>query len=335
MQAEELKKKAKKAKKVDLVNALMMLYQRFPAKQSEELDASLTAILEGRKQKKTVDFATLENEIDTFITNIKMGYYYKPNRVVSKDQQSRWRFEASKYVKGLLQITVDDANYEIANTMLLDLFSLFGASYIYDLFRSHNAFKSLRIKESDFYKQIVERMVNASTNVEELKRLIKAACETIVNDDTLNIELFYELNDVMNEKQKKESIPICVSLMESLEKRRQNHPRQGRTYEEMRMPMTRQINTLLREKLCLESSLGLLSEDSFKYYFDHTTHDHLRNAFFYALNDLRPFTDEELIHYYHYGIEQWHIPSTNALRKLYENAMNHLKQENDPSKVEE
>jgi hypothetical protein len=68
--------------------------------------------------------------------------------------------------------------------------------------------------------------------------------------------------------------------------------------------------------MCLESSLGLLNEESFTFYLAHTTHENKSTAFFYALNDIRPLTNADLIRYYQFGLETLHLERNKDLEQL-------------------
>ena len=48
-----------------------------------------------------VDLSSLEQEILYFIKCVNLGLYAGPNRVISKQERSRWRFKVKKYYKDL------------------------------------------------------------------------------------------------------------------------------------------------------------------------------------------------------------------------------------------
>ncbi len=195
MKVPELRTLLKNTSQENLVKIATELYKHVPkALRSAEggIDGAIMAILDGEKtvvRVKTapaepeVDFDDLRDEVQKFLENAREGNYLRPNRLVSKQERSKWRFAVMRQVKALKQFGPDNAEYPEVLSLLKDLFLLLSEGCGVYLFNTDNPFSSVGITQTDFYKMLLERVFAEGFELSEdmLRDLIRcAAC--VYND---------------------------------------------------------------------------------------------------------------------------------------------------------
>ena len=97
MKVVELREELKKYKEVDKDKIIIELYKRIPKKVKEEYDIdSFIKDVNAKKETKeeSKDIETLVKEVDYFLKCAREGLYASPNRIIPKNERSKWRFKA-------------------------------------------------------------------------------------------------------------------------------------------------------------------------------------------------------------------------------------------------
>ncbi len=148
MKVQELRELLKVADREFLEKAFVESYKHFTKYQKEEADQIIKDILSGispnkAKKKTEIPFENLKQEITVFIENAHAQNYLFPNRIVPKNQRSKWRFLVKNFLKELEKVSQENENYEEAVNLLVDLYRLICDACSYDLFQQMTLFARL------------------------------------------------------------------------------------------------------------------------------------------------------------------------------------------------
>ncbi len=129
MKVQELRQLLSGVDRTLLEKAFVESYKQFSKAKKEEVDLLIQEILEGKEVKKTdknavLDFDAFEQEVLDFIANAKAQNYLAPNRIIPKNQRSKWRFLVKNYIKALEKIQLEDPNYDRAVILLEAIYKL-------------------------------------------------------------------------------------------------------------------------------------------------------------------------------------------------------------------
>ena len=183
------------------------LYKRIPKSSKEGYDGvdyiirSITEHQTENKNIQTVDFRSLHDEIDTFLSNANEGYYLKPNRIVSKTERSRWRFAVMHFVKELQKISNTSEDYNDSNIDLLSIYDILSRSCGYYVFRSQDPFAAIGKTQSEYYKILCQRIFYRDLDQNHLPTMIDNATKIYLDRRTLHIFLIKTLISYINTKE--------------------------------------------------------------------------------------------------------------------------------------
>ena len=155
----------------------------------EEIMSGGAASASGKKKETVMDFDTLKNQIETFLQYVDNGYYYEPNRVVSKAKRSKWRFEVKNYIKMINEIPVDGENGAESARLLRGIYKRLAYGCGYYIFSSEDPFQSVGIRQPDFYDMLVRRTFSTGFTDENLKNMLKDATTVFIDRNSLHIEM--------------------------------------------------------------------------------------------------------------------------------------------------
>lgn len=129
MKVQELRQLLSGVDRTLLEKAFVESYKQFSKAKKEKVDLLIQEILEGKEVKKTdknavLDFDAFEQEVLDFIANAKAQNYLAPNRIIPKNQRSKWRFLVKNYIKALDKIQLEDPNYDRAVILLEAIYKL-------------------------------------------------------------------------------------------------------------------------------------------------------------------------------------------------------------------
>lgn len=162
MKVKEIRYELSKHDRNTLEDIIIELYKRMPKSKKEEynIDDFITnPIKEAKKEIMPISFNQLKEEIKYFLDCVDNEYYSSPNRIISKEERSKWRFKVRRYIKELNKIDINNPFYEDATLLLIELYKRLSKGSHYLLFSNWETFKATSISQDDFYDLIIKRIL--------------------------------------------------------------------------------------------------------------------------------------------------------------------------------
>lgn len=202
MKVSEIRERLKAFPQNDMIELFIAAYKHLPKDRKEGVVDDL--ILHGVRrlhdktanQKKAapqVDFPSLAAEIKTFLDNAYAQNYFAPNRQVPKAERPKWRFHVMRYIKTLSSIHSDAPHFDDANELLAKLYEMTAYACNYYLFRTEDAFASIRMQQDDFYKLVASRLLEGDPSDASIKRVVQLATESGLSREIVNEDLYAKL----------------------------------------------------------------------------------------------------------------------------------------------
>ena len=207
MLVKELRDVTKNYNEKELNDIIVELYKRIPKSIKEEynIDNYLINLKDAKKIKKEeepISFENLTKEIIYFIECVDNDLYAYPNKIINKNERSKWRFKVKKFYKELNKYPANTKEGLQATTLLIQLFKRlsYGCK-----FNSWNTFRAIGMGQSMYYDNIVKRLFANSISKENL-----SLCISIINLSNDPDELYTTMYDVfienLNSKEIKEQV---------------------------------------------------------------------------------------------------------------------------------
>lgn len=197
MKVAELREKMVKLKKEDIIKLAVEFYKLIPKAKKEDYD--LDSLINNPTKKKTktdsksnLNLETIETEVNRFIKYAKEQYYLYPNRIVPKNERSKWRFKVKKWYKELINTKRKDGNIVKQAEILSNLYELICESCGYEYFSAYDSFQSIGIEQTEFYKSVISLMQEAEGKGESIEKGIKLIVDNYLNRYTLYSNLMQE-----------------------------------------------------------------------------------------------------------------------------------------------
>lgn len=175
MKVKEIRQELSKHDRNTLEDIIIELYKRMPKAKKEEFNIDsfiINPIKEVKKEVIPVSFNELQEEIKYFLDCVDNEYYSSPNKVISKDERSKWRFKVKKYIKELNKIDINNPNYKDATFFLIELFKRLSKGTNYLLFSNWETFRAVGISQDSFYDLIVKRILIDGYTIEDVIKCI-------------------------------------------------------------------------------------------------------------------------------------------------------------------
>lgn len=161
MKVNELREIIRKYNEQEKEKIIVELYKRIPKniKEDYNIDEYITNI--NKKMEKgsseIITIERLEKEVNYFLECAYDDLYVKPNKIIPKNERSKWRFKVKTFYKQLNSFLPQTDEGEKATNLLKDLFKVlsFGTNYL--TFSNWNTFGAIQISQSDFLKTVIER----------------------------------------------------------------------------------------------------------------------------------------------------------------------------------
>lgn len=220
MLVSELKKEIKKYNQKDLENIIVELYKRIPKNKKEDynIDDFIKNVDNKQKinSKKEFNFEELEKEIKYFLSCVDNEYYVVPNKIVSKKERSSWRFKVKRYYKELSNIIPNSDNGAQATMLLIEIFKRLSIGSNRLLFINWETFRALGVSQSDYYDNILKRILYNGYTKENLQKCIDFL--DIVKDPyELSYDMFYTyISNLKTIDNKEVSIQLINEKIEDL-----------------------------------------------------------------------------------------------------------------------
>jgi len=199
-----------------LKEIVVTLYKMIPKsrKESDGLDELLLNFSKEKakpaKKEPPVNFASLELDVETFIEYASEDLYFAPNRIVSKDKRSKWRFEVKRFIKGLIAVHGEDS--ESAALLLSDLYDMMCYACNYWILSSDNPFSAVGYEQSEFLMIVLSKIFYSGFSQESIKKAVFLTLDSNVDRQTWHLELLRVLVSALKTPDTKEMALVqCVA----------------------------------------------------------------------------------------------------------------------------
>jgi len=192
-----------------LKEIIVMLYKTIPKgkKESDGLDEVIKDYskekVKEQKKPQTVDFPSLEYEIEQFIEYANMQYYLAPNRIISKAKRSKWRFEVKRFIKSLLDIRYE--NCEKAAGLLARIYEMLSYACNYYIFSTENPFSAVGYEQPELLRLTIGKILFCGVDQASVREAVFLTLDSNVDRETLHIQLIYVLLSALKTPEAKET----------------------------------------------------------------------------------------------------------------------------------
>lgn len=175
MKINELRETIKKYNEKDREKLIVELYKRIPKSIKEDYNIdeyiiNLNTKIE--KENTEITIERLEKEVNFFIECAYDDLYARPNKIISKNDRSKWRFKVKTFYKQLNSFLPTNEDGKKATDLLKGLFKILSFGTHYLTFSNWNTFRAIQISQSEFLKNIVERKLSNGVTRENLEYCI-------------------------------------------------------------------------------------------------------------------------------------------------------------------
>lgn len=319
MKVQELRNLLGSAERGNLEKAFVECYKQLRKAQKEECDTVITALLEGKPVEQTkddasVDFETLMQKIDDFISNAYVSNYFAPNRIIPKSQRPKWRFMVRNFIKELEKIPVNSENYEKAVKLLTDLYCLMCQACNVYLFSTEDPFRSIGWEQPDFFALVVSKTFADGYSKEKIAKLLSYAVSGGLSRESLHIQQeMVLLNSLKTSDVKYMAVEEAKRQIEEKESKL----KECKKYDSRQYDLAETVNELCSMVFLINIELGE-AEEGVRYFFKHSIERNKEIILYQAL-ELADWMDEaELwLNVYKYGLSK-KITPRDSLQKEYE-----------------
>ena len=175
MKIDELRETIKKYNEKDREKLIVELYKRIPKSIKEDYNIDEYIInLNTKMEKENIEITIerLEKEVNFFIECAYDDLYARPNKIISKNDRSKWRFKVKTFYKQLNSFLPTNEDGKKATDLLKGLFKILSFGTHYLTFSNWNTFRAIQISQSEFLKDIVERKLSNGVTRENLEYCI-------------------------------------------------------------------------------------------------------------------------------------------------------------------
>lgn len=130
----------------------------------------------------------MQLRIKYFLECVDNDYYAVPNRIISKKEQSGWRFKVKDYYKRLNNILPNSSNGNEATSLLIEIFKRLSIGTNHLLFTNWETFRAIGLSQYEYYDTIIKRILYNGYTKDNLQKCINLL--TIAKSP-------YELSDSM------------------------------------------------------------------------------------------------------------------------------------------
>ncbi len=169
------------------------------------------------KRVKAPDIDLLEYDVDEFAENAYNQYYFIPNRIVPKQQRSKWRFLVKRFYKDLIAAAGMQENRPLAAELLEKIYNVLCYSCAYVIFSSDDAFESVGIRQPDFFRQILTLKYEFEDKKTFIKNALMLMINTRLNRYTLHSDLMMVILEFLKTPELREmAVSECTDLMKAV-----------------------------------------------------------------------------------------------------------------------
>lgn len=204
MKVDELKVKLSTLEKNELIKMAVEFYKLIPKSKKEDynLDALINApevkIAKPSVSVPVINIDALETEVNTFIVNAKEQYYLMPNRIVSKQERSKWRFKVKAWYKELINTKNAGSGIAKQSAVLTTLYELLCEACHYQYFSGDDPFDSVGVAQTDFFRSVLQLIEKSHGKIDIVNKGIGLIVNNPVNRHTLNSDLMVEFVNILD-----------------------------------------------------------------------------------------------------------------------------------------
>lgn len=318
MKIQELRKLIKEINREQLEKTFAESYKQFTKRQKEDVDRIINDILAGKdvkaaKKTEIIEFSKLKEQIAEFLSNAYAQNYFAPNRVVPKNQRSKWRFMVKSYIKELGNITVEDENFTQAAILLKDLYHVLCEGCNYYLFSTDDPFRSVGWTQTELFEMVVVKNFASGYSREKIAALLLDAASGGLSRESLHI---CQESVLLAELKTSDVKYIAIEEAQKLIEERKKKLRGFKKYDNKRYYLEEEVNELCGMILMIAIELAETAS-GIEYYFQNCERDDKEITLYCALDIINWMENDALwIQVYEYGIGK-KIKPRNCLRDEY------------------
>ena len=180
---------------------IVALYKMIPKskKESEGLDSLLLDFTKEKKKApkgdKQVDFDALADEIMQFMSFADASLYLAPNRQVSKDKRSKWRFEVKRFIRDLLTVK---GEHSVASARILAyIYEMLCYACNYYIFRSDVPFSAVGYQQTELLHLVLAKLFYCGYDEKTIKTAVFLTLDSTTDSDTYHVSLLYTLAEFL------------------------------------------------------------------------------------------------------------------------------------------
>lgn len=332
MKVQELRELLKGADKALTDKAFVEVYKNLTKSRKEELDDVIIGILEGREEKKEikkapVNFAQLEQEIPYFLENAYAQNYFAPNRVIPKNQRSKWRFQVKSYIKELDKIPSDSQDYPQGVKLLGDLYHMLCYGCNYWIFSTDDPFRSVGWRQEELFGVLVKKTFYLGYTRDNIKSLLLDTSTGGLSRESLyQGNMFVLLSELKTSDVKYMAIELAKEIID--EKKTKLKPL-GK-WADGRYELEEAIDNLC--EMILMISIALNEPELGVDYFFRTCTDTDKEITLYKALRLIDWMDEDelWLDVYRYGLKKKIKPRDNLVKEYTERIQAAGEKEDEP-----
>lgn len=174
MLVKELKSAILKYSKEEKDKIIVELYKKIPKSIKEDYDIDNYIINfkkenKIKKEDKILTIDELENEVKYFLTCVNDDLYVSSNKIIPKDERSKWRFKVKRYYKELNSFDPSTPQGERATDLLKSLYEILSIGSVTLKFSSWETFRAIQISQPDFLENIMKRKLITGASKENIQ----------------------------------------------------------------------------------------------------------------------------------------------------------------------
>lgn len=156
MKARDVKKYLEQLPKSALANITLELYQSLPKRKKQDFQLQLLlAATVHKSNKKQLSFAIEKLNIEQFVKNAQLQYYFYPNQLITTKERKNWTTSVKKWFKSLTNTRKKKRNLIKQAELLEQLYILLCDACEQEYFLCEDPFQALEITQIEFYKAVL------------------------------------------------------------------------------------------------------------------------------------------------------------------------------------
>ena len=237
MKVNELRNSLAKYKKDDIIKLAVEIYKNVPKshKTAAGLDGIITDYSKNNgkivKKEVAVNFGAIKKEAEVFISNAAMDLYIAPNRIITKERRSKWRFEVKRFIKELVPIVGE--NCAAASDLLAQIYEMLCYACHFYIFNTDRPFSAVGCPQPDFLRLVLSKLFYNGYDADTVKRAVFLTLDSNEDQDTWHLSLLNVLVGTLKTPDTKEmALEACIAFRDEYDKIQRSKTRFRNAYDE-------------------------------------------------------------------------------------------------------